>query len=160
MLSFAGRTRNPLPPPIPFRVGGFGGVAGLETYLIERKVDAVIDATHPFAVQMSRNAVAACRKLGVPIAGFTRPPWRQQDDDRWTNVADIAGAVRALGDRPRRVFLTIGGVQLAAFGRASQHRFVVRTIDPPDAIECPDVPPSDPRARTVQRRGRDRPDAR
>ena len=65
VLSFAGRTRNPLPPPIPFRVGGFGGVAGLETYLIERKVDAVIDATHPFAVQMSRNAVAACRKAGA-----------------------------------------------------------------------------------------------
>ena len=116
VLSFAGRTRNPLPPPIPFRVGGFGGVAGLETYLIERRVDAVIDATHPFAVQISRNAVAACRKLGLPIAGFTRPPWRQRNDDRWTIVADVAGAVRALGDRPRRVFLTIGGVQLADSG--------------------------------------------
>jgi precorrin-6A/cobalt-precorrin-6A reductase len=130
VLSFAGRTRNPLPPPIPFRVGGFGGVAGLETYLTEWKHGAVIDATHPFAVQISRNAVAACRKVGVPIAGLTRPPWRQQNDDRWTNVADIAGAVRALGDRPRRVFLTIGGVQLAEFGQAPQHRFLVRTIDP------------------------------
>jgi precorrin-6A/cobalt-precorrin-6A reductase len=132
VLSFAGRTRNPSPPPIPFRVCGFGGVAGLETYLTERKVDAVIDATHPFAVQISRNAVAACRKVGLPIAGLTRPPWRQQDDDRWTIVADIAGAVSALGDRPRRVFLTIGGVQLAEFARVPQHRFLVRTIDPPD----------------------------
>jgi precorrin-6A/cobalt-precorrin-6A reductase len=133
VLSFAGRTRNPLPPPIPFRVGGFGGVAGLETYLIERKFDAVVDATHPFAVQISRNAVVACRKVGLPIAGFTRPPWKQRRDDLWTIVADIAEAVRALGDRPRRVFLTIGGVQLAEFGRASQHRFLVRTIDPPES---------------------------
>ncbi len=136
VLSFAGRTRNPLPPPIPFRVGGFGGVDGLETYLIERRVGAVIDATHPFAVQISRNAVAACRKVGVPIAGFTRLPWRQQNDDRWTKVADMAGAVRALGDRPRRVFLTIGGVQLAAFGQASHHCFVVRTIDRPEGLSA------------------------
>ncbi len=133
VLSFAGRTRNPLPPPIPFRIGGFGGVAGLENYLTERRVGAVIDATHPFAVQISRNAVAACRKVGLPIAGLTRPPWQRQNDDRWTNVADIAGAVRALGDQPRRVFLTIGGVQLAEFAGASQHRFLVRTIDPPDS---------------------------
>jgi precorrin-6A/cobalt-precorrin-6A reductase len=133
VLSFAGRTRYPSPPPIPCRVGGFGGVAGLEAYLTERKVDAVIDATHPFAARISRNAVAACRKVGLPIAGLTRPPWRQQDDDRWTIVADIAGAVRALGDRPRRVFLTIGGVQLAEFARAPQHRFLVRTIDPPES---------------------------
>jgi precorrin-6A/cobalt-precorrin-6A reductase len=134
VLSYAGRTRNPSPPPIPFRVGGFGGVAGLETYLTERKVDAVIDATHPFAVQISRNAVAACRKLGLPTARLTRPPWQRQNDGRWTNVADIAGAVRALGDRPRRVFLTIGGLQLVEFGQVSQHRFVVRTIDPPEGL--------------------------
>jgi len=136
VLSFAGRTRNPLLPPIPFRVGGFGGVAGLETYLTEWKNGAVIDATHPFAVQISRNAVAACRRVGIPIAGLTRPPWLRQNDDRWTNVADMAGAVRALGDRPRRVFLTIGGVQLVEFGQAPQHRFVVRAIDPPEALSA------------------------
>jgi precorrin-6A/cobalt-precorrin-6A reductase len=136
VLSFAGRTRNPLPPPIPFRTGGFGGVAGLETYLVERQIGAVIDATHPFAVQISRHAVSACRKVGLPIAGLTRPPWRQQNGDRWTHVADMAEAVRALGDRPRRVFLTIGGVQLAEFRQTSQHHFVVRTIDPPEGLSA------------------------
>jgi precorrin-6A/cobalt-precorrin-6A reductase len=136
VLSFAGRTRNPSPPPVPFRIGGFGGVAGLETYLNEWKNGAVIDATHPFAVQISRNAVAACRNVGLPIAGLTRPPWQRQNDDRWTNVADMAGAVRALGDRARRVFLTIGGVQLVAFGQASHHRFVVRTIDRPEGLSA------------------------
>jgi precorrin-6A/cobalt-precorrin-6A reductase len=136
VLSFAGRTRSPSPPPIPFRVGGFGGVAGLEAYLIERKIDAVVDATHPFAAQMSRNAVAACGTLGLPIAGFTRPGWGKRDGDHWTSVADMAGAVRALGERPRRVFLTIGGVQLAEFARASQHWFLVRTIDPPEALRA------------------------
>ena len=137
VLSFAGRTRNPLPPPIPFRVGGFGGIAGLKAYLVARRTDVVIDATHPFAAQMSRHAALACGELGVPLVALTRPPWQPQQGDRWIGVGDIAGAVRALGEAARTVFLTIGGLQLAAFACAPQHRYIVRTIDPPDAINLP-----------------------
>lgn len=134
VLSFAGRTRNPVPPPIPFRVGGFGGIAGLKAYLTEHRTDAVIDATHPFAAQMSRHAAAACHDLGLPLAAFTRPAWSTQDGDRWTSVSDVAAAARALGERSRTVFLTIGGLQLAVFAGAPQHRYIVRTIDPPETI--------------------------
>jgi precorrin-6A/cobalt-precorrin-6A reductase len=136
VLSFAGRTRNPAPPAIPFRVGGFGGVAGLKAYLLEHETDAVIDATHPFAAQISRNAFTACRDLGLPVVGLTRPAWRKQDDDHWTHVANMAEAVRSLGDGPRNVFLTVGGVQLAEFARAPQHHYLVRTIDPPAALSA------------------------
>jgi precorrin-6A/cobalt-precorrin-6A reductase len=135
-LSFAGRTRNPVPPPIPFRIGGFGGIVGLCSYLVETKTDAVIDATHPFAAQISRNAAAACGTLAMPLARLTRPEWRSQDGDRWTGVSDVDAAIRALGDHARRVFLTIGGLQLAAFAAAPHHDYVVRTIDPPDAIRA------------------------
>lgn len=136
VLSFAGRTRRPVAPPILFRIGGFGGIAGLTAYLVAQQVDAVIDATHPFAAQMSRNAAAACHGIGIPLALLTRPPWREQAGDRWINVADITSAVQALGDRPRTVFLTVGGLHLAAFAAAPHHRYVVRTIDPPAAIGC------------------------
>lgn len=135
VLSLAGRTRNPVPPPIAFRVGGFGGIAGLKNYLVESRTDAVIDATHPFAAQMSRHVAAACRDLGLPLAVFTRPPWRRQDGDRWISVSDISAAVLALGEAPRTVFLTVGALQLAAFAAAPQHRYIVRTIDPPAAID-------------------------
>jgi precorrin-6A/cobalt-precorrin-6A reductase len=134
VLSFAGRTRSPVPPPIPYRVGGFGGVTGLKAYLIEHEIDAVIDATHPFAAQMSRNAATACGETRVPLAVFTRPAWRQQAGDRWTSVTDMAAAALGLGEQPRTVFLTVGGLQLAAFAPAPLHRYVVRTIEPPDAI--------------------------
>jgi precorrin-6A/cobalt-precorrin-6A reductase len=136
VLSFAGRTRSPMPPPIPFRVGGFGGVAGLKAYLMEHGTDAVIDATHPFAAEMSRNTAVACRDLRVPLAVLTRPAWHKQEGDRWISVADMTAAVRALGERPRTVFLTVGGLQLAAFACAPHHRYIVRTIDPPDAINA------------------------
>ena len=133
VLSLAGRTRNPRAPPIPFRIGGFGGVAGLRDYLVGERVQVVVDATHPFAAQMSRHAAEACGVLGVPLAALTRPAWTPLAGDRWTCVADMESAVDALGARPRNVFLTVGALQLAAFACAPQHRYIVRTIDPPDA---------------------------
>lgn len=136
VLSLAGRTQSPVPPAIPFRVGGFGGIAGLEAYLNQQRIDAVIDATHPFAAQMSRHAAAACRTSGTPLAVFTRPAWRSREGDRWTGVPDMAAAARAIGETPRTVFLTVGGLQLGAFARAPHHHYIVRTIDPPDAIRC------------------------
>jgi precorrin-6A/cobalt-precorrin-6A reductase len=135
ILSFAGRTRGLIVPPIPFRVGGFGGVEGLRKFLAEDRIDAVVDATHPFAVQMSRNAVVACRDLGLPLAVLTRPAWRRQDGDRWICVPDMDAAVRACGLSARRVFLTIGALQLATFAVAPHHHYVVRTIDRPAAID-------------------------
>jgi precorrin-6A/cobalt-precorrin-6A reductase len=135
ILSFAGRTRSPIAPPIPFRVGGFGGIQGLKRFLLDKKIDAVIDATHPFAAQMSRNCATACGELGVPLAVLTRPAWRRVEGDRWIQVSDMEAAVRALGNEPRRVFLTIGGLQLRSFAGAPHNHYVVRTIEPPDAID-------------------------
>ena len=139
ILSLAGRTENPVLPPIPYRTGGFGGVDGLKAYLTGEKIDAVIDATHPFAAQMSANAAEACGALNIPLALFTRAAWRPVPGDRWTMAADMAAAARALGGAPRRAFLTIGSLQLAAFASAPQHHYLVRSIDPPDAaIALPD----------------------
>ncbi len=138
ILSLAGRTQNPVTPPIPFRTGGFGGAAGLRAYLTDTKIDAVIDATHPFAARMSAHAVQACRDLGLPIAIFTRAAWRAVPGDHWLPAADMTAAATALGDTPRRVFLTVGGLQLAAFAAAPQHHYLVRTIDPPDVSALPD----------------------
>jgi precorrin-6A/cobalt-precorrin-6A reductase len=135
VLSFAGRTRGLATPPIAFRVGGFGGIAGLKAYLQERQIDAVVDATHPFAAQMSLHAAMACVDLQIPLAVFTRSAWLAQTGDRWTYVEDIPASVRALDGPARTVFLTVGSLQLATFARAPQHRYIIRTIDPPRAID-------------------------
>ena len=134
MLSLAGRTENPLPPPIPFRVGGFGGPEGLRAYLARERFDAVVDATHPFATQMSRHAALACEGARVPLLVFSRPAWTRQDGDDWLDVESVEAAVGALGEAPRRVFLTQGRLQLAAFAAAPQHLYLVRAIDPPAKI--------------------------
>jgi precorrin-6A/cobalt-precorrin-6A reductase len=134
ILSLAGRTAAPRPAPIAMRVGGFGGIAGLADYLATARIDAVVDATHPFAAQMSRHALAACTQTGVPLLRLTRAAWQAEAGDRWIEVADMAGAAAALGGRRRRVFLTVGSLSLPAFAAAPWHHYVIRSIDPPRTL--------------------------
>jgi precorrin-6A/cobalt-precorrin-6A reductase len=108
----------------------------LAAFLARERIDAVVDATHPFASRMSANAAAACSATGTPLVAFTRPPWTRQPDDRWIEVATIEEAVDALGTAPRTVFLTHGRLQLSAFVRAPQHRYIVRTIGRPAEIDA------------------------
>ncbi|MCW2306034.1 cobalt-precorrin-6A reductase [Rhodobium gokarnense] len=132
VLSLAGRTKSPKPPPIPYRVGGFGGIEGLKAYLHDNHVEAMVDATHPFAAQMTDHAAAAAKATGVPLIRIDRPAWRPEAGDRWISVGTMAEAAKALGPEPRRVFLTIGRNELAAFRAAPQHHYLTRSVDPPD----------------------------
>lgn len=129
-LSLAGRTSDPRPAPVRTRIGGFGGGDGLARWLRENRIEAVVDATHPFAAVMSRNAAEACHAAGVPFVVLRRPPWRAVAGDRWTEVATMPEAVHALGSTPRRVFLTVGRLELHHFAAAPEHRYVARTIEP------------------------------
>ena len=103
LMSMAGRTSKPRPGPTPMRVGGFGGASGLAAFLRAHGADILIDATHPFAVRISANAVAAAAETGTPLLTMLRPPWTPQSGDRWTEVARVGDIAAALGDTPRRV---------------------------------------------------------
>ncbi len=134
ILSLAGRTKNPLLPDIDHRIGGFGGSAGLANYLRTESIDFLIDATHPFAEQISSHAVIAARETNTPLAIFTRPAWTPGPEDRWREFPDVDHAASALGETPRNVFLTIGRQQLAAFESAPQHNYLIRCIDAPEPL--------------------------
>ncbi|MFG1349988.1 cobalt-precorrin-6A reductase [Xanthobacter autotrophicus] len=130
VLSLAGRTEHPAPQPVPVRIGGFGGAAGLADYLKAERIAAVVDATHPYAARMSFNAAEACAAAGVPLLALRRGPWVPVAGDRWREVADVPAAVVALGDAPRRVFLALGRNEVRAFEAAPQHAYLVRSVDP------------------------------
>jgi len=130
IFSYAGRTSAPIAQPLPTRVGGFGGVAGLQAFLQTERITHVVDATHPFAAQMSSNAVQACASAGVPLLALERPAWQAQSGDVWQHVPDIAAAVQALPTEPARVFLAIGRQHLAPFLACTQHWYLLRLVDP------------------------------
>jgi precorrin-6A/cobalt-precorrin-6A reductase len=147
VLSLAGRTTNPRPQPIPTRSGGFGGIEGLARFLRSEGIEAVVDATHPYADQMSAHAVAACNGTGVPLASLVRPEWQRQADDRWQVVADTQAAAKALGVAPRHVFLSLGRQDLHVFAEAPQHHYLARLIERPEQTDLP------PDLRLLQSRG-------
>ncbi len=130
--SLAGRTRAPAELPGAVRRGGFGGAAALADYLEARAVDLLVDATHPFAARISRNAAQACAAAGVPRLVLARPPWTAREGDRWTPVPDAEAAAAALPGLGRRVFLTIGRQELAAFTGLDAVWFLVRLVEPPE----------------------------
>src|SRR5262249_33410144 len=91
-LSLAGRTTAPALPPVPVRLGGFGGAQGLADYLLDRKIDVLVDATHPYAATISTHAATAAPRARVALLALRRPGWTPIAGDRWIYVADAAGA--------------------------------------------------------------------
>ncbi|MBE3640667.1 cobalt-precorrin-6A reductase [Mangrovicoccus algicola] len=155
VYSYAGRTAAPAAQPLPLRTGGFGGIEGLAAWLAAERITHVIDATHPFAAGMSRNAVTACAARGLPLLALERPGWREAPGDRWIRVPDLEAAARALPETPARVFLGIGRQQAEIFACRAQHHYLLRRVDPgPPPPGLPDVGqivargPFDPEAET------------
>jgi precorrin-6A/cobalt-precorrin-6A reductase len=128
--SLAGRVAVPSLPPGDVRVGGFGGVDGLRRWLREKGVDAVVDATHPFARQMTAHAVQATTDTGVPLLVLRREPWQAGPGDRWRRVPDAAAAGALLPGLGERVFLATGSGDLAVFVGLDRW-FLLRAVDLP-----------------------------
>lgn len=133
IFSYAGRVKTPKAQPLPTRVGGFGGAEGLAAFITQQRITHIIDATHPFATQMSRNVLAASLQTSVPAIALTRPAWAPTTHDNWQHVASIDEAVSALECPAQRVLLAIGRMHLAAFAAQPQHYYVLRLVDQPTA---------------------------
>ncbi|MGW2299887.1 cobalt-precorrin-6A reductase [Streptomyces sp. NPDC001809] len=130
--SLAGRVASPRLPEGEVRIGGFGGVDGLVDWIGGHAVDAVIDATHPFAERISFHAARAAALAHVPLLALRRPGWVPVAGDDWHPVASLAEAAGALDGLGDRVFLTTGRMGLAAFADRPEW-FLVRSVDAPEA---------------------------
>lgn len=129
--SLAGRTTDARVPVGEVRVGGFGGADGLAVWLREHPVDAVIDATHPFAANITANAFAATREIGRPLLVLRRPGWTAEADDNWRWVETASAAAELLPELGKRAFLTIGRQGLDAFAGTGLWT-LARCVDPPE----------------------------
>lgn len=129
--SLAGRVSSPALPVGEVRIGGFGGPAALAAWVTEQKVAAVVDATHPFATRISASAAQAAPAAGTPLLMLRRPGWTAGPDDVWQRVPDMRAAAAAVAAGPGPVLLTTGRGGLDVFTELP-HRFVIRTVDPPE----------------------------
>jgi precorrin-6A/cobalt-precorrin-6A reductase len=137
LLSLAGRTRAPRAPDVRLRVGGFGGAIGLAGFLRAHGVARLVDATHPYAAHMARNARDGCAAADVPRLKLLRPGWTGRPGDRRHYADDpevLAKTAAALG---RHAFVAAGHSVLEAFRARTDLRALVRTIEPTDAALPP-----------------------
>jgi len=137
VASLAGMTTRPLAYPCAMRHGGFGGVDGLRAYLRNEAIAALVDATHPFATGMSRNAAQACAGQAVPNIALTRPPWPPVGD--WHSFASLRQAVDALPPGAR-VLATTGRKDIGPYAARPDLAVFLRSVDPPDAVPAHVVP--------------------
>jgi precorrin-6A/cobalt-precorrin-6A reductase len=142
--SLAGRVPNPALPVGQVRVGGFGGIEGLRRWLTDDAVDAVVDATHPYAATITANAAVVCGELGLPHLVLARPAWPPGDAVVVRSDPEAANAVASKGYS--RVFVTTGRSGAAAFAGVDAW-FLIRAVTPPDPLDLP------PRHQLVLSRG-------
>ena len=126
VASLAGLTNRPAEMGGTLRVGGFGGVGGLASYLRDNDFTHIVDATHPFAAIMSANAAKAAAETGLRLLRLDRPPWPVQPN--WTIVPDMDAAATIL-PTGARVFLATGRGSVAAFAGRCDVSFVLRVIE-------------------------------
>ena len=132
--SLAGRVPEPALPVGPVRIGGFGGVKGLRRWLQDERIDAVVDATHPFAATMTAHAAEVCGELRIPHLVLTRPPWDPKDATVVRSDTEAAEVVAQ--QRYSRVFLTTGRSGVNAF-TDSDAWFLIRAVTEPDSDALP-----------------------
>jgi precorrin-6A/cobalt-precorrin-6A reductase len=136
--SLAGRVRDPALPVGEIRIGGFGGADGLADYLQAEHIDAVVDATHPFAATISAHAAAAAASTGRPLLVVQRLGWTEAPGDAWHRVPDVAASARVAAALPNGcIFVTTGRRDLAAYAADAQHDYLIRTVDPPEVATPP-----------------------
>lgn len=137
--TLAGRVASPRLPAGEVRIGGFGGPGGLAEWLRRERVEAIVDATHPFAERISASAQEAARLAGVPLLMLRRPGWTAGPGDDWRRVSSLDEAARLLPGTGRRAFLTTGRQGLPAFAGVAGVWFLIRCVDPPDPPLPPDL---------------------
>ena len=141
--SLAGSTKKPNIPAGKFRTGGFGGLAGLKNFLVKEEISLLLDATHPFAENISKNALLASSDLGLPFLVLNRPPWVKQSKDQWIEVSSLKNAVKYLKNVEKKtgslfstgsIFLTTGNKELWLFQNSLNYHFLVRTVEEPELV--------------------------
>lgn len=129
VYSLVGLGKVPSDLACQVRVGGFGGSDGLARYLREQRMDLVVDATHPYAANISGHAVAACRTARVPCWALRRSAWQPGPHDDWRFVRNWSELMAALAPFARPLF-TSGREPLARLDEIPAHQYwTVRCLD-------------------------------
>jgi len=119
--------------------GGFSALGGLEHFIVEEKINAIVDATHPYAQNISIKAASAAKACHIPYWRFHRQEWQAQAEDDWLFVNHWQAALPVLAKK-RSILLTAGQFEqelIDHLGNHSQQQQLLRTAVAPKAVLPP-----------------------
>jgi precorrin-6A/cobalt-precorrin-6A reductase len=108
----------------------------LVRFIREKEVQALVDATHPYAERASQEAHKAALDARIPYFRYERPPTDIQAGNGVYFAPDFTSAATTAGRFGRTVFLTIGSRRLAEFVQAlpPDKRVIARVLPEEDSI--------------------------
>ena len=136
--SLAGATKTPADLGVNTRTGGFGGSEGLAAFCREHEIAMLLDVTHPFAREISRNAALATAEAGIPCIRYERPEWVPEDSDRWQSFDDWQSMADAIPEG-ERVFLAGGTQSIEIFTRRNDIALWARALNVEGRVAPPNV---------------------
>lgn len=142
--SLAGLGRVPADLVCQVRVGGFGGAQGLARFITTERIGLLIDATHPYAAQISANAALAAEVTNTPCWALRRPAWQAGSGDDWREVDGWPELIEAMHGFRRPLF-TLGREPLAHLHEIPAHQHWT--------IRCLQALPGTERAEIIGARG-------
>lgn len=87
---------------------------GLSEYIEKHEVQMFVDASHPYAANVSQNAMNACKKAGVPYIRYERPA-TPINCKNLTVVEDYEQAAAKAAELGKTIFLTTGSRNIEKF---------------------------------------------
>jgi precorrin-6A/cobalt-precorrin-6A reductase len=129
IYSMAGRTKPIREFVTAVRIGGFGGGVGIADYIISENIKLLIDATHPFAKNISANAYDACLSTDTARLALTRPPWDLPPGTKFIEADDMKHAALILPDFAKRVLVTTGQSNLNELKKLTDIHFLIRVME-------------------------------
>lgn len=119
--------------------GGFTQYGGLSAFIKANHIQAILDATHPYAELISTKAINAARECGIACWRFYREPWQPQAKDQWRFIDTWDDAFALLAHK-RSVFIAAGQMTQSWFDTlstqsfASAQQYILRTAKKPEAV--------------------------
>lgn len=108
--------------------------AGMERFFISHAITHVIDATHPFAKEVTENVKQVCDALGISYFRVIREQEEELRGIRYFDNLDML--TDYLDGTAGRIFITTGSKEAAAFCRLKdfESRCVLRVLDVPEIV--------------------------
>ncbi len=131
VFSLAGVTTTPVKTALPMRYGGFGGAKGLAQWMLSHAVTHLVDTTHPYAANISANAVEAARLTGIKRLTLWRPEWQAEAGDDWHQFATMDALFQAVPNSAH-LFLAAGQEGIKALPQPPRFQVTARALEQPD----------------------------